>query len=188
MLTFFLLACQPHTHLSWNLVNVQGHLPNLRFSMIDDLGNRLSEKVVANKVVILYFGFTHCPDVCPISLAKLVQVINRLGPLAQDVKIIFVTVDPQRDQPKALHAYIKAFDENSIIGLTGTVKEVEKIAKRYRVAFERSRAGKNGDYQVTHSSAIYFFDKQGRARLIGTQKDEVAAIYNDLQQLLIKID
>src|SRR5574337_654073 len=109
-------------------------------------------------VVLLYFGYTHCPDVCPLTLAQLHVVMQRLGPLADGARILFVSVDPARDTPAIMHGYVNAFDKRAM-GLVGDARSVEALSKRYRSAFTREPSAADGSYEVSHSSAIYVFDR-----------------------------
>jgi protein SCO1/2 len=170
---------------NWQLDDVSGHLPDLKFQMTTDTGKPVTAATYHGKVVVLYFGYTHCPDVCPLTLVHLHTVLQRLGKDADDVKVLFVTVDPTRDTVPVLHQYVTAFDPR-IVGLTGTQDAIAKLAKRYRAYFQREtpKASAAGDYEVTHSSAIYIFDRQGRARLLATPGSTNDAIFHDLKILV----
>jgi len=131
----------------------------------------------------LYFGYTHCPDVCPLTLAQLHVVMQRLGTLADGARILFVSVDPTRDTPAVLHAYVNAFDPRAV-GLTGDPRVIEALVKRYRSAFTREPASSDGNYEVSHSSAIYIFDRGGNARVLSTPTDTQDDLVHDLHLLL----
>ena len=179
--TLLLAACA--TQPQWQLDNVQGHLPDLKFQLTNDLGQRVTAASYHGKVVLLYFGYTHCPDVCPLTLVHLHTVLQKMGPQANDVRILFVTVDPARDTLPVLHQYVAAFDPR-IVGLTGSQSELAELAKRYRAFFQREAPNQNaGDYEVTHSSAIYVFDREGHARLLATPGSTNDAILHDLTLL-----
>ena len=169
----------------WQLDDVQGHLPDLRFQMTNDLGQPVTAATYRGKVALLYFGYTHCPDVCPLTLVHLHTVLQKLGKSAEDVRILFVTVDPGRDTVPVLHQYVTAFDPR-IVGLTGTGDAIAQLAKRYRAFYqpEPAKASSSGDYEVTHSSAIYVFDREGRARLLATPGDSNDEILHDLKILV----
>ncbi|MCG5074631.1 SCO family protein [Paraburkholderia tagetis] len=168
----------------WQLTNVSGHLPDLTFALTDDSGKRMSGADLHGNTTLVYFGYTHCPDVCPETMARLMQVIAKLGPDAQHVRILFISVDPARDTPQALHAYVSAFDSQHALGLTGTDAQIESLAKHYRVAYQMEKRDPDGSYEVTHSSAVYVFDAQGRARLLATDKDSPDAIAHDLRRVI----
>lgn len=167
----------------WKLSDVRGHLPNLSFNLTDDNGKSVSASDFKGKVVLLYFGYTHCPDVCPLTLTHLHVVMQHLGAEADRAHILFVSVDPARDTPAVLHQYVHAFDSH-VTGLTGTPQQIEQLAKRYRVAYNKEAVKPDGSYDVSHSSGIYIFDTQGRARLLATSADSIDAIGHDLRELL----
>ena len=178
-----LAACAAHPQ--WQLDDVQGHLPDLKFSMTNDLGQPVTAADYRGKVVLLYFGYTHCPDVCPLTLVHLHTVLQKLGKDADDVRLLFVTVDPTRDTVPALHQYVTAFDPR-VVGLTGTQDAIAQLAKRYRAFYkpEPAKASSSDDYEVTHSSAIYVFDREGHARLLATPGDSNDEILHDLKILV----
>jgi protein SCO1/2 len=177
-----LLAACSHD-ARFKLTDVSGHLPDLAFTLTSDSGARTDAADFRGKVTLLYFGYTHCPDVCPLTLTHLHVVMQRLGAAADDARILFVSVDPARDTPALLHAYVRAFDPRAV-GLTADVGTIEKLARRYRVAFSREPGKAGGDYEVSHSSAIYVFDRDGHARLISTPIDSLDDLVHDLEILL----
>ncbi|WP_434662533.1 SCO family protein [Paraburkholderia sp. A3BS-1L] len=168
----------------WQLTDVSGHLPDLTFALTEDSGKPITSADLRGNTTLVYFGYTHCPDVCPETMARLMQVIAKLGPDAQHVRILFISVDPGRDTPQALHAYVHAFDAQHALGLTGTDAQIESLAKRYRVAYQMEQRDTDGSYEVTHSSAVYVFDAQGRARLLATDKDSPDAIAHDVRRVI----
>ncbi|WP_392394175.1 MULTISPECIES: SCO family protein [Paraburkholderia] len=168
----------------WHLTNVAGHLPDLDFTLTGDDGRPVSGDSFKGRASLVYFGYTHCPDVCPETMGRLMQVLEKLGPDAQKVRILFITVDPARDTPQALHDYVGAFDSKHAEGLTGSDWQIESLAKRYRVAYQMEKRDPNGNYEVTHSSAVYVFDAQGRARLLATDHDTPDAIAQDLRRIV----
>ncbi len=178
-----LAGCQREQPLPWRLTNVSGHMPDLAFDLTNDQGQPVTAQDYRGKVVLLYFGYTHCPDVCPLTLAHLHVVMKRLGAAADDARILFVSVDPARDTPAVLHAYVNAFDKHAV-GLTGPAGRIEALSKRYRSAFTREPSQADGQYEVSHSSAIYLFDRQGNARLLATPSASQDDIVHDLKLLL----
>lgn len=178
-----LAACSHHASPAWRLTDIAGHLPDLRFHLTDGQGRSVTQRAYLGKVVLLYFGYTHCPDACPLTMTHLHLVMQQLGPLARNVRILFVSVDPARDTPPIVGRYAAAFDPRAV-GLTGAMSEIEALAKRYRVAFKRGAGLGNGAYEVTHSSAIYVFDARGRARLLASPADSDADIAHDLRLLI----
>lgn len=169
---------------TWMLDNVEGHLPDLQFALTNDLGKPETADDLKGKITVIYFGYTHCPDICPQTMANLTQALAKLGNDAKDVRIAFVSVDPVRDSPEALHAYVDAFDASHTIGLTGSSADIEAMAKRYRVAYQADAPATDGGYEVAHSSGIYIFDREGKARLLANGTDTVDALAHDLRQLV----
>jgi protein SCO1/2 len=178
------LAGCTHKEEPWHLTNVTGHLPDLDFSLTDDAGKAVTGQTFKGDTALVYFGYTHCPDVCPETMARLMQVLAGLGPDAQKVRILFITVDPARDTPKALHDYVGAFDAAHAVGLTGSDRQIETLARQYRVAYQMEKRDPNGNYEVTHSSAVYVFDAQGHARLLATDRDTPDAFAADLRRIM----
>ena len=178
-----LTACQRDIAIPWRLTNISGHMPDLDFALTNDHCKPVTGADYRGKVTLLYFGYTHCPDVCPLTLAQLHVVMQRLGPLADGARILFVSVDPARDTPAVMHAYVNAFDPRAV-GLTGTARATEALSKRYRSAFTREPDKGGGQYEVSHSSAIYLFDRDGKARLLATPAASQDDLVHDLHLLL----
>ena len=130
------------------------------FSLVTLDGRRVTEKSFPGKWLLIYFGYTFCPDVCPTQLSEVGEALHRLGPLASRLQPIFVTVDPARDSAKEMTAYLEAFDPR-IVGLRGDPDEIEAAAKQYRVYY-RARALGDGSYAIDHSSFLYVLNPQGR--------------------------
>ncbi|HKJ71898.1 MAG TPA: SCO family protein, partial [Gammaproteobacteria bacterium] len=133
--------------------------------------------------VLLYFGYTHCPDVCPTTLAKLRRALGRLGPEARQVRVLFVTVDPARDTTGVMHRYVNAFGPQ-FVGLRGTPDQLHDITRRYRVVYNRDKPADSGGYQVAHSAAVFVFDARGRPRLVAKPGSDAGAVAHDLRRLL----
>ncbi len=130
------------------------------FELIDYNGNTVSEADLEGKPRAMFFGFTHCPDVCPTSMVDAHQWLEALGPDADKLNIVFVSVDPERDTPELLKQYLTAFDER-IIGLTAdSVDAVRDVAERYKIRFEKVPFG-NGSYTMNHSADTLLFDAEG---------------------------
>ena len=154
------------------------------FSLDGSNGKKLSLRDHLGKVIILQFGFTFCDEVCPITLARLTEVYKKLGREADDVQLIFVTVDPQRDSPERMREYLAAFNP-SFLGATGTPDELAAIRKNYGV-FAKQVISRNQalGYQVNHSSSLYLVDRQGKVHGLvpfGTPADDIV---HDLKLLL----
>lgn len=164
---------------------IRGFLPDLDFELMAAGGATITEKDFSGKVVMMFFGYASCPDICPTTMAQLSEVIRLLGPEAEDkVRIVFISVDPHRDTPEILQAYVDAFDSQAI-GLTGSEKQISQLARRYRVAYqiEKPRGDDTEVYEVAHSRGIYIFDDRGKARLLASDSeatDKLAAAVKDL--------
>jgi protein SCO1/2 len=179
-LTLLLAACGQDKG-NWHTSDVTGVLPALDFSLTRaNDGKAVSAADYRGKIALLYFGYTHCPDVCPTTLANLADVLHKLGPRAGDVRVLFVTVDPDRDTPEQLKSYVQAFGPE-IDGLRGTPDQLAALARRYRVAYSVT-AGP--PYEVMHSNAIFFFDRDGKARLVATDNKDIDGIEKDLERLI----
>lgn len=130
------------------------------FSLVDTSGKRVTDRDFRGKLMLVFFGYAHCPDVCPTELQTLSEVMEKLGPAATKVAPIFISVDPKRDTPQALADYLKNFNPR-IIGLTGDQNEIASAAKAYRVYY-RNAAGSGEDYAVDHSAFVYLMDGEGK--------------------------
>lgn len=183
VVSMIVAGCHRSEPLPFRMTRISGHMPDLKFSLTDDSGKAVSASDYRGKVVLLYFGYTHCPDVCPLTLAHLHVVMQKLGPLADGARILFVSVDPARDTPPIMHAYVNAFDPRAV-GLTGTSGEIEALSKRYRSAFTREPENAEGGYEVSHSAAIYIFDRDGHAQLLATPSRSQEDLVHDLRLLL----
>ncbi|HSN19636.1 MAG TPA: SCO family protein [Usitatibacter sp.] len=143
--------------------NVAGLVHDLRFTMTDPAGRTVRAADFRGGPVLVYFGYIHCPDVCPTTLARLAHAAETAGP--RDLRIVFVTVDPGRDTLAQLAAYAQAFGPR-VTGLRPSEDELAELAKRYRVSYSRAKPDARGEYEVMHSSGVFAFDAEGRARLM----------------------
>jgi protein SCO1 len=152
------------------------------FTLTDQSGGtfRLSDQ--RGKIVMMFFGYTHCPDVCPVTLSNFKRIKEMLGNQAQHVEFVFITVDPERDSPAVLRQDLANYDP-SIIGLTGTRPELEKVWKAYGVYQARVDNG-TADYSVNHTSITYLIDPQGNWRMTYPFGMDIRDITSDLQHLI----
>jgi protein SCO1/2 len=164
--------------------DITGALPTLQFTMqrAND-GKPVTADDYRGRIALLYFGYTNCPDVCPLTLANLSQALTKLGDTAKQVRVLFVSVDPDRDTLPALKAYVDAFSPE-VDGLRGTDNEVAAMARRYRVAYSVTKAGAGHPYEVMHSAAVFFFDRTGRARLVTLDTSNTSDLASDLKRLI----
>lgn len=152
-----------------------------QFSLVDDMGQPVTNDDFAGKLRLVFFGFTNCPDICPTTLAEIARTIELLKDDADAMTYLFVSLDPERDTPAVMAEYVKAFDER-IRGLTGTVDQVDAMADTYRVAYEKvGMDGEayqgSGDYLVSHQGNTYLMSKSGEYLThfsYGTAPEEMA--------------
>jgi protein SCO1 len=135
------------------------------------------------RVTLVFFGFTQCPDVCPSTLGEIASVKQELGPAGADVQAVFVTVDPERDTPEVLKAYVAAFDPG-FVALRGSLEQTREAAKHFKVFFEQRPGKTPQSYTIDHTAAAFVFDRQGRVRLFTRYGSGPQALKHDLQILL----
>jgi protein SCO1 len=128
------------------------------FALQDGDGKTISDQTLRGRPFLVYFGYTHCPDVCPTELARISDILTRMGDKA--IPALFITVDPERDTPKVMQDYVSSFDSR-IIGLSGGPQAIEAAEKAFRVYARKGQAQADGDYSMDHSSVIYLMDKSG---------------------------
>jgi cytochrome oxidase Cu insertion factor (SCO1/SenC/PrrC family) len=131
------------------------------FELTDQTGHRRTDADFRGKLVVLYFGYTFCPDVCPTELQSISLALDKLGPAADSVQPLFITVDPERDTPARLAEFVSSFHPR-LIGLTGSLAEIRKTAIAYRTFFVKNSAATSGDYSVDHTGFIYLIGKDGQ--------------------------
>lgn len=172
------------TDEGWHGKNITGLMPALEFSLTDENGNSVTEDVFAGRPVAMYFGFTHCPDICPTTLARLAAASRRLPePLGDDLQLAFVSVDPARDGPEQLDEYTEAFSDR-MLGMKGSQKQLQALTRRYRITYGYDKPDADGNYEVSHSSAIFVFDAALEPRLMLLDSLDVAQMAQDLERLL----
>ena len=138
------------------------------FALVDARGATVTDASFRGRWMVIYFGYTFCPDVCPTELQTVAAALERLGPLAERVAPVFITIDPERDTPAAVGEYVKLFDER-IIGLSGSKEQVAAAAKAYRVYYARARSKDATDYLMDHSSFVYLVGPDGGFRALFRQ-------------------
>lgn len=152
-------------------------------SLTDHRGQARRLEDFRGKAVVLFFGFTQCPDVCPTTLADMAQVMRELGPLAERVQVLFVTVDPERDTQAVLAKYVPAFDAR-FLGLRGSLEATRATAKEFKVYFEKRPGTQPGAYSIDHSAQTYVIDPRGRLRLFVRHARLTQDLAPDLRTLL----
>ncbi|HEY4471097.1 MAG TPA: SCO family protein [Stellaceae bacterium] len=152
------------------------------FHLIDQNGKPVSDADLKGKWQLVFFGYTHCPDACPTALNEISLALDRLGMKRDEVEVVFITVDPERDTPDALKSYVQSFDA-PIIALTGTPDAVAQAAKAYRVFYAKHPRG-DGDYDMDHSALIYVMNPEGRFTATFTPDSSADAIAQRLEKLI----
>jgi protein SCO1 len=152
-------------------------------ALTDHNGNKRTMSDFKDKVVVLFFGFTHCPDVCPTTMSDLKQAMKLLGDKSNEVQVLFVTVDPQRDTQEVLAKFVPSFDER-FIGLWGSLQETAETLGNYKVYYSKVPGKAENDYTIDHGAGMYVFDKSGKVRLYLSYGQKPADIVSDIKQLL----
>lgn len=168
--------------VSFNGVDITGAEYARTLSLPDVDGKVRTLAEFKGKVVFLFFGFTQCPDVCPTTMAELAEVRRRLGPDGERVQGIFVTVDPERDKPELLKAYLQGMDP-SFIGLRGTLEQTEVVGREFKIFYQKVPT-KNDSYTMDHTAGAYVFDPEGHARLFVRYGMAIDALTSDIRNLL----
>ena len=153
------------------------------FALADPSGQVRTLADFKGKAVLIFFGFTQCPDVCPTTLAKMREVKQALGKDGDRVQVLFITVDPERDTPELLKAYTAAFDP-AFLGLRPTPEQLPALAKSFKIFYQKAPGKAPGSYSMDHSAMSYVYDPQGRLRLAVAHNADVKTIVEDLKKLL----
>jgi protein SCO1/2 len=153
------------------------------FALTDHTGKPRTLADFKGKVVVVFFGYTQCPDVCPTTMAEMASVMQKLGPLADQVQVLFITLDPERDTQQLLASYVPAFDKR-FIGLRGTPEQTAKTAKEFKVFYAKVPGSDPNSYTIDHTAGSYVFDRDGRLRLFIRHGQGPDPIVHDLRQLL----
>lgn len=169
---------------SFNAIDLTGSTEYAQdFAMPDITGQLRTMADFKGKVVLVFFGFTQCPDVCPTTLSELAAVKQKLGAQGDQLQVIFVTVDPARDTPEILQAYMANFDP-SFIALRGSDEETAKMAKDLKIFYKKVDGTTPGSYTMEHTAGDYLFDPQGRLRLYSRYGTPVDSLVSDIKILL----
>ena len=154
-----------------------------QLNLTNHLGQSVTLSSYQGKVVALFFGYTHCPDVCPTTLHDLASALKLLGDKAKDVQVLFVTLDPERDTQEVLAKFVPSFNP-SFVGLYGTPQAVDETAKNFKIFYSKQNvAGKSG-YLIDHSAGVYLYDKSGKIRVYVKFGQKPAEIANDIETIL----
>lgn len=181
---FALSACsEKAAPVAFTNTDVTGLAYGKDFSLPDHNGKLRTLADFKGKAVVVFFGFTHCPDVCPTTMLEMANVMKALGPDADKVQVLFITVDPERDTATLLSQYVPAFDP-SFLGLRGDLAQTDKTAKEFKVFYQKVPGKTPGSYTIDHTAGSYVFDPQGRIRLFVRHGQGVEPIVHDLKILL----
>ena len=153
------------------------------FTLTDHTGKVRTLEDFRGKIVVMFFGYPQCPDVCPTTMAEMATVLKEMGPSADEVQVLFVTVDPERDTQELLSHYVPAFDKR-FIGLYGDAAATAKVAKEFKVFYAKAPGADASSYTVDHTAGSFVFDKQGQLRLFVRHGQGPGLIAHDLRQLL----
>jgi protein SCO1/2 len=182
LLILALAACSPDGP-KFKSSDVTGASFGREFSLTDPAGKTRTLADFRGKAVVVFFGYTQCPDVCPTTLATLAETMKLLGPDADRVQVIFVTVDPDRDTAALLSEYVPAFDKR-FVGLRGDADATERVAKEFKVIYQKQPGATPTTYTMDHSAGLFLFDPQGRLRLYARHGEGPDALASDLRELL----
>ena len=179
----FLMGCSPDKP-QFKSIDLTGADYAQGFSLTDHNGQLRTLKDFAGKVVVVFFGFTQCPDVCPTSMAELAQVKQQLGADGDKLQAIFITVDPERDTADMLKAYMGNFDP-TFLALRPTLEQLPQVAKDFKIYYKKVDGKTPGSYTMDHSAGSYVFDEKGRIRLYNRYGSGADGLASDIR-LLIK--
>lgn len=169
---------------AFKLTDVTGASFGKTLELSDHNGQRRTLADFRGKVVTLFFGFTHCPDVCPTTLVEMASVMKELGNDADRVQVLFVSVDPERDTADVLKRYVPAFHP-SFLGLTGSADEIARAAREFKIFYQKQKLA-SGGYTMDHSAGTYIIDTEGRLRLFAQYGVGAPALLHDIRLLLKK--
>ncbi len=177
-----LSACAPEKP-SFQSVDLTGADYATGFSLVDHNGKLRTLKDFSGKVVVVFFGFTQCPDVCPTSMVELAQVKKLLGADGDKFQVVFISVDPERDTPEILKAYMTNFDP-SFLALRPTQPELAAVAKDFKIYYKKVEGSTPGSYSMDHTAGSYVFDGKGRIRLFTRYGGGADIVASDIRQLI----
>lgn len=153
------------------------------FNLVDHTGQPRQLADYQGKIVALFFGFTHCPDICPTTMADLASAMKLMGAQSDKVQVLFVTVDPERDTEEVLAKFVPSFDSR-FIGLTGTPEAIDQAAKTFKIFYAKQQEEGQSGYSFDHSAGVYVFDQQGKIRIYLKHGQKPVEIAHDLSRLL----
>lgn len=179
---FLLTACGDASEIKFKGSDITGTKLGRDWTLVGMDGKTYTPSSFQGKVTLVFFGFTQCPDVCPTALAELTQVMKLIGDQAQQVQVLMISVDPERDTPEVLRAYISGFDAR-FLALTGSAEQIKTAAGSFKAYYAKVPAAK-GTYTMDHSSSFYILDKKGDARVMLNSTIGAPAVAHDIAALL----
>ena len=183
MLAVALLAACGRQGVQFQGSDVTGSAFGREFTLTDPAGKTRTLADFRGKAVVMFFGYTQCPDVCPTTLAMLSEAMKQLGPDADRVQVLFVTIDPERDTPELLAQYVPAFDKR-FLGLRGDADATARTAKEFKVIYQKQPGATPGSCSMDHSAGLFMFDPQGRLRVYIGHNQATDIVAHDLRALL----
>ena len=180
--TFLLPACTPEKP-NFQSIDLTGADYAKGFSLTDQNGQQRSLKDFSGKVVVVFFGFTQCPDVCPTTMVELAQVKKSLGANGDKLQVVLISVDPERDTPEILKAYMTNFDP-SFLALRPTLPELAAVAKEFKIYYKKVEGSAPGSYSMDHTAGSYVFDGKGHIRLFTRYGSGADLLVSDIRQLI----
>ena len=154
------------------------------FTLTDHDGSKVSLSDFKDKLVLIFFGYTHCPDICPMTMSVMNNVVDQLGDQAEQVQVVFVTIDPERDTQEKLKSYVPYYNEN-FIGLTGTPEEIDKVADDYNIFYSKEEVESASGYLMGHNSSVLLITPDGEIFLRYTQnRMDSVSIAGDIKRIL----
>ena len=179
----FLSACSKTEKPAFLSTDITGADFGKDFNLTDHNGKMRTLADFKGQVVTVFFGYTHCPDACPATMANLAAAMDMLGADAARVQVLFITVDPERDRPEVLKAYLSAFNP-SFLGLYGDERAIKKTAKEFNVVYQKQQGGAHQHDSVDHSTGTYIYDTKGKLRLYVSNDKGADVFAHDISQLL----
>lgn len=180
---YALAGCGGPSRPSFKATDITGADFGRHLSLTDHHGKLRSLEDFKGKVIVVFFGYTQCPDVCPTTLATLREVREKLGPDGNRLQVLFITVDPERDTEQVLAQYVPAFHPD-FLGLYGDLEATAQVAKEFKVFYSKTAGKTPTSYTIDHSAGVFVFDTQGKIRLFGSHGYTVDSYLNDIRALL----
>jgi len=178
-----LSACKPQPKEAFEATDITGADFASGLKLTDHHGKPADLNAFKGKLVVLFFGYTHCPDVCPTTMSDLAQAMKLLGKDADQVQVLFVTLDPARDTPDVLAKYVPYFDPR-FLGLYGSEVDIAETAHHFKISASKQPPDARGNYSIDHSAGTYVYDKQGKIRLYFNYGASPAMMAHDLRLLM----